>query len=37
MIVDFIDTLAFKILILLVSMKYLPLKNDCELYEYIGF
>ena len=35
MIVNFINTLGLKKLILQLSMKCLPVKNDCQLYKYI--
>ena len=36
MIVNFINTLALKILILQLSMKCLSVENDCQIYWYIG-
>ena len=35
MIVNFINILGLKKLILQLSMKCLPVKNDCQLYKYI--
>ena len=35
MIVDFINILVLKTLILQLSMKCLPVLNDCELYIYV--